>query len=168
VNLKLLHNFIVKLEFFGIESTTTSDGDDYFLYGYERKPTTPPRELRLTGSLAEYQLILFGKNFDIHVDVIKSKSTILYDLIEGRNLISIEITPRITINVLCAFTYLLQDKLADEDIQKHAIGLLELAKCYFIEDLISTVEKRLGREVHTWNIPSKIFLGVENNLDIVT
>jgi hypothetical protein len=139
VNLKLLHNFIVKLEFFGIESTTTSDGDDYFLYGYERKPTTPPRELRLTGSLAEYQLILFGKNFDIHVDVIKSKSTILYDLIEGRNLISIEITPRITINVLCAFTYLLQDKLADEDIQKHAIGLLELAKCYFIEDLISTV-----------------------------
>jgi hypothetical protein len=70
---------------------------------------------------------------------LESKTMNLFFLLRVRNSISMETTPYIIIiDVLCAFTYLyfLHDKLTKEDIQKHAIGLLELAKCYFIEDLM--------------------------------
>jgi glycosylphosphatidylinositol transamidase (GPIT) subunit GPI8 len=59
-----------------------------------------------------------------------------------------EAIPHITINVLRAFTDFLYDTLADKDIKKKLLGLLELAKSYFIEDLTSTVEKSLaGRSI---------------------
>jgi hypothetical protein len=66
VNLRFPTNFVVEVEFISIESTQTTNGDGYYFDGYERKPTTHLRELRLTGSLADSRLTLSGKILNVH------------------------------------------------------------------------------------------------------